>query len=78
MRLANLTKQDLCRLVCIELNTLNGWIERPGLIPFSKILVMSGLFGMPPEEFVYILLRNKPQISKEGKWYVEELRQKHQ
>ena len=81
MNKVNLTKQDISRIIHVELNTLNVYISNPLMIPLKHILTMSGLFGMSPEELVYILLRNKPQLigqdNKTGSWYIEDIRERN-
>lgn len=67
-------KTALCRILETTEPTLNVWIDNPLKMPLCKIISMAGLFGVPCEEFVYILLRNKPQLNKDGKWYLEEIR----
>lgn len=73
----NLTPIDLCKILGITKNTLKAYIKNPGLIRFEHMMVMSGLFGLPVEELVYLILRNKPQLKRDDKWYLEELRNKH-
>lgn len=44
----------------------------------EHIILLSGLFQLPVEELVYLLVRNKARINKEDKWYLEEVRNKHE
>ncbi|MES3018167.1 MAG: hypothetical protein V4721_10320 [Bacteroidota bacterium] len=74
MKRAGLVKSDLCRLCHVTEPTMMKWINDPSIIPLGKVIVMAGLFGIPAEELFYCLLRNKPQIPKSGKWYLEDIR----
>jgi len=47
-------------------------------IRLDHLIVLAGLFGMSCEELVFILLRNKKSVSKEGKWYIEGIRSKYE
>ena len=71
-----LTKGDLCKAMGITRKTLEVYLNDYSLINIRDLLIMSGLFGLPVEELVYILVRNKPQLNKPGKWYLEEIRKK--
>ena len=77
MNKAHLTKQDLCKALNVELNTLNAFIKRPGLIRLEYIILLSGLFGLAPEELLYIIIRNKYSFTVKGKWYIEEIRDRY-
>ncbi len=77
MNKAHLTKQDICKHLNIELNTLNAFIKRPGLIRLEYIIQLSGLFGLAPEELMYMIVRNKYSFTLKGKWYIEEIRYKY-
>lgn len=75
-----LGKADLVRHLSTTLPTLNSWIQRPGVMPLEKITLLAGLFGIPVEELVYCLLRNKPQINKKdkfGKWFLADIRERN-
>lgn len=77
MNVRGLSKQNLCLVLSCSLNTLQTYIKKPSLMRFNDIILLSGMFGMPPEELVYILTRNKPLLSVNGKWYIEEIRDKY-
>ena len=65
MAKANLSRTDLCRALDITTNTLGQWIGDVSLIRLKDLITMSGLFGIPVEELVYLLIRAKPQINKQ-------------
>lgn len=73
----NLSLNDIIRELGITHVTLRTYMQRPSNMKMDHLLILSGLFGMPPEELLYILLRNKPQLNSAGKWYLEEIRNKH-
>jgi len=76
----SLTKGDLCRACHVEVNTLNKWIKNPEGIQLRHLITLSGLFGIPVEELVYIIVRNKPQVktnSANGVYYIELIRDKY-
>ena len=80
---AGLSRTDIARALNVSNLTLREWINNPYLIRFGDLLTLAGLFGMSIEELVYILVRNKPNVDarlskqKEGKWYIESIREKH-
>jgi hypothetical protein len=76
------TKLSLCRLLGISRPTLERFIKYPYTLRLHELMLLGGLFGLPVEELVYIILRNKPQIKKRGVTakgvsYLEEIRNKH-
>ena len=71
------SKQDLCNHLHCEGKTLDGWIVNPSNMLFKHIILFSGLFGLLPEEFVHLLLRNKANVSKPGKWFLEDIRERN-
>lgn len=77
MEKAHLSKSDIVQVLRCELNTLNKHLDNPSLIPLGRIITLAGLFGMSTEELVYLLLRNKQQVSINCKWYIEEIRDKY-
>ena len=72
-----LGKSDVTNALQVDRSTFDSWLANYLLIPLPKLLVLSGLFGLPIEELIYLLFRNKPSLSKEGKWYIEEIRDKY-
>ena len=78
MEKANLSKSDLVQVLRIEANTLNKHLDNPSLIPLGRIITLAGLFGLSPEELVYLLLRNKRNVCLSGKWYIEGIRSKYE
>lgn len=78
---ANLHKNDLCRTLGISLHTLNKWIDSPEIMQLKHITTLAGLFGLPVEEFVYMLIRNKTQLKtktcKDGVFYLESIRDRN-
>ena len=77
MKRINLRQIDLAKLLNIDEKTMGRYIKDPFLINLRTIILMSGVFGMAPEELVYIILRNKPQLNKTGKWYLNDIKAKH-
>ena len=76
------TKLSLCRLLHCARPTLERYIKYPYTLRVHELMLLSGIFGLPVEEFLYILLRNKPQIKRKGiksvgSSYLEEIRHKH-
>ena len=84
MAKANLSRTDLCRALDITTNTLGQWIRDVSLIRLKDLITMSGLFGIPVEELVYLLIRAKPQINKRKaskklhKSYLFDIRERHE
>jgi transcriptional regulator with XRE-family HTH domain len=80
---AGLSRTDIARALNVSNLTLREWIHNPYLIRFGDLLTLAGLFSMSVEELVYILVRNKPNVDarlskeKNGKWYIESIREKH-
>jgi len=77
LTLNNLTKQDVCRGINVSINTYNSYIKDPGIIPFRRIIHLSGMFGIHPEELVYLLIRNKRQPNKGSDKYIGQLIDKY-
>ena len=69
---SNLTKSDLYNFLGISYQTLNRWIVDPGIIPVRQLSLMAGMFGMYPEKLLMLLIRNKPQETKESKKWFED------
>ena len=63
--------------------TFECWLAETPLIRLRELILISGVLGMPIEELVYILVRNKPNVDarlskeKNGKWYIESIREKY-
>ena len=82
-RKKNITKTDLRRLCGVSRETFETWLGETPLIRLRELILISGVLGMPIEELVYILVRNKPNVDarlskeKNGKWYIESIREKH-
>lgn len=78
---AGITKDNLCVHLGISRVTLNKWIADPSIMQLKHITIMSGMFGLSCEEFVYILIRNKAQVKtdtvKSGVFYIDNIRSKH-
>lgn len=68
-----LKKLDICRALNIAQNTLDIYIREPYRLTLKEIVILAGLFGMQPEKFTYILLRNKPQLKNANSWQVENM-----
>lgn len=75
MKRNNLTKADICRLLGCSINTLLTYFERPSLIRLSDLILLSGVFGIPVEVFVYCLLRSQVHVKRPmDKWYMESVK----
>lgn len=72
-----LSKSDLCRMLDCTKMTLNNYINDPSLIRLADLHIMAGMFGINVIELVYLLDRCKPQIKKDDKWYLEEIKNKY-
>lgn len=68
----NLTKNDLCNRLNVSRLTLNSYIERPDKLSLHQLYIIAGSFGIAPESFLYMLLRNKPTLKEADKWYIQE------
>ena len=66
-----LVKSDVCRLLNITQVTLNCYINEPQQIRLKDLYKLASIFNLGILEFVYLLERNKPQIKKDDKWYIE-------
>lgn len=77
----NLRLRDIYKALHISDKTLSIYIENPHTMQIKHLLVMAGLFGMSPEELLYLLLRNKPQVkgqdNKHGVYYLEDIRERN-
>jgi len=71
------SKQDICNHLGCEGKTLDKWIANPSNITFKHLIIFSGLYGIPLEEFVWLLSRNKANVSESGKWFLEEIRERN-
>ena len=67
----NLSQNDLCRHLNISKGTLKNRINNPMTMRLKDIHTIASFFGMNVLELIYLLERNKPQIKKEDKWYIE-------
>ncbi len=74
---SKLGKSDVTNALQVDRSTFDSWLANFLLIPLPKLLVLAGLFGISIEELVYLLFRNKQTVSKEGKWYIEEIRDRY-
>lgn len=81
MNKCNFTRIDIYRILHVEANTFKAYINNPLMIPLKHIITMAGLFGLSPEELIYIILRNKPQPigqdNKHASWYLENIKEKN-
>lgn len=68
----NLTKNDLCNRLNVSRLTFNTYIERPDKLSLGQLYIISGSFGIAPETFLYMLLRNKAQLKAADKWYIDD------
>lgn len=77
----NLTKRNLAAALGVSYISVLGYVKNPMLLSLRQILIISGLFGLSAEEFVYLLLRHKCKVesqhSDHGKWHIQEIRDKH-
>jgi hypothetical protein len=71
------SKGDLCNVLCCTCKTLDSWIANPSEISLKRIILLSGLFGLPVEEFTWLLTHNKANISESGKWFLEDIRERN-
>lgn len=58
----NLTKTDLGRLLKVSPPTLHTYMNNPFIMRLEQLILVSGMFGMPVEQFIYLLIRNKEKI----------------
>lgn len=76
-KIKNLNVVDLANLMDLSTVSLYTYIKDPFKLNLRQLTLMAGIFGLSPEEFIYILLRNKPSVNDKGKWYIEDIRNKH-
>lgn len=69
LRINNLTKIALCRLLHCTHNRLDHYIEDYTIIPLKHIILMAGLFNISPEQLVYLLIRTKETLQEKDKGY---------
>lgn len=77
MRKNKLQKSDICRLLQISQATVNNYINNPYLIRLYDLHLLASLFNIGVLELVLLLDRNKPTLTKENKWYLEEIKNKN-
>ncbi len=66
-----LQKSDLCRLLNCSQATINNYIHDPGLIRFRDMHLMASVFNLGILQFVDLINRNKPAVTKADKWFIE-------
>lgn len=76
MKRNNLTRQDLCEGLHVTQKTLTGYLVDPSIMQLKQIYTLAGLVHTPIETLVYMLIRNKPSINKQDKWYLEDIKAK--
>jgi len=77
MQRNNMTRQDLCQALHISQNTLHSYLVDPNIMQLKMVYCLAGLFNVPIETLVYMLIRNKPNINKNDKWYLEDIKSKY-
>jgi len=75
MKRNNLSREDVCVAINVTQKTLTSYINNLESIQLKTIIPLAGLFNIPVEQLVYMLVRNKPSLNKSDKWYIEEKRQ---
>ena len=73
----NISLFDISRKLHISIQTLLRYCDNYNTIPLEHIIIMSALFGIPIEELVYMLIRNRAKLDKPDKWYLENIRTKN-
>lgn len=68
-----LTKMDVSRALNIHHVTLTDYINHPDKLHLRELRILAGLFGINILHLVLLLERNKPQINKSHKWYLESI-----
>ena len=72
-----MTKGDIYKILNITANTYNSYIENPYIMPLRRLIQLSGLFGLSPEQLLYLLLRNQAVHTKESLVHLGDLLDKH-
>lgn len=65
LKRANLQITDICRLLEISQPTYRNWIKNPQHITVKHLISLSALFHIRPEVLLYLLIRNKPNLTKD-------------
>ena len=76
MRRNNLSKETLRLSLHVSEPTLRGYIKDPLMMSIKQLVVLAGLFQLPVELLTYSIVRNRPTLKKEDKWYIEDMKQK--
>ncbi len=76
-----LTQFNLNKLMGINNNTLKAWVNNPCLISIGNLIKLAGLCNVTTIELLYLLMINKPQITKDIKntlqSHLNEIQQKY-
>lgn len=78
--LFNINKHKLSKIAVVKMlgttkDTFDSWIENPFNMRLEHIVKLAGLFNMTAEELIYLLIRNKPQLTQKDRWYLESIKQ---
>jgi transcriptional regulator with XRE-family HTH domain len=68
---------EISRQLHISIQTLLRYCDNYNNIPLQHIILMSALFGMPVEELVYMLMRNRAKLDAPDYWYLDNIRAKN-
>lgn len=81
----HLSKTDLAKALGVSTVTMHSYIRNPYLIRLSELVALAGLLGLPIEELIYLLVRNKPRVDSSqnkdmknsAKWFLEDIRERN-
>ncbi len=68
------TKTEIAKLLDVSNATLHKYINNPYHMSFKQLMLLSGLFCCNIEELVYLMRKNKPQLKKDDKWYLDTIK----
>ena len=77
MKRNNLKRCDVCEALHVTEKTFSCYLKDPLMMNGRQYLLLSGLFNTPIEQFMFQLIRNRPNLLKADKWYLEDIKSKH-
>jgi hypothetical protein len=77
MRRNELKRSDVCEALHVTEKTFSSYLKDPLLMHGRQYLLLSGLFNIPIEHLMFQLIRNRPNLLKADKWYLQDLKQKN-
>lgn len=75
MKRNNLKRSDVCQALHVTEKTFSGYLNDPLMMNGRQYMLLAGLFNIPIEHLMFQLIRNRPNLLKADKWYLQNIQQ---